>query len=151
MPKQMIRGCLARLALACCLLGVPAYPSVAQEATTAPTCTGCSKSRQATRQAARCRRPAAPKAAARVVNNEGTWAGASSGPCIMTWRWTIHISNGAITGNKTSGNITRSGSGRGVMVVFGKSYRFAGQFRGNSASGTWTGAKCSGGWTGAKS
>lgn len=144
-------GCLARLALACCLLGVPAWPSVAQEATTAPTCTGCSKAGKPPakpRAAAR----AAPKAAARsVVNNEGAWSGTSSGPCIMTWRWTIHISNGTISGNKVSGNITRGGSGRGVMVVFGKSYRFAGQFRGTSASGTWTSAECSGGWTGTKS
>jgi hypothetical protein len=37
------------------------------------------------------------------------------------------------------------------MVVFGKSYRFAGQFRGTSASGTWSSAECSGSWTGARS
>ena len=148
-------GCLARLALACLLLGVP-YPSAAQEATTAPTCTGCSKAGKPAKPRAAApraapRTPARAPAARSVVDNDGTWTGSSSGPCIMTWRWTIQIGNGTISGNRTSGSITRGGAGRGVMVVFGKSYRFAGQFRGTSASGRWTSAECSGSWTGTKS
>jgi len=143
-----------RLGLACFLLAVPAaYPSVAQEATTSPTCTGCSRPPAAQRPAKpHAAAPAKPRAVARpAVNNEGTWTGASVGPCIPKWTWTIEVNNGVISGKNTSGHVARSGAGQGVMVVFDKSYRFRGQFRGTSGSGTWSSAECSGSWTGAKS
>lgn len=150
---RSLRAC-ARLGLACFILAVPAaHPSLAQEATTAPTCTGCSRPPAVKRPAKpHVAAPAKPRAAARpAVNNEGTWSGASVGPCIPRWTWTIEVNGGVISGRNTSGHVARGGAGQGVMVVFGKSYRFRGQFRGTSAGGTWTSESCSGSWTGTRS
>ena len=140
------------------LLAPSVIPSAAEEATTAPTCTGCSRpnvvkhqsrSRGSARSSSRTR--AQPVANRARLDNEGAWAGVSTGPCIMTWRWSIDISNGAISGAKATGQVARNGLAHGAMVVFGKTYKFVGRFNGTAAAGTWKSAECSGGWTAAKS
>ena len=137
-------------AFALCVL-VWAYPAPAQEATTEPTCTGCSRGQKAKRS--KPDRPArAPKAAARsAVNNEGAWTGVSTGPCIVTWRWSLNVGNGAISGRNVTGQVARGGAIRGTMVVFGKSYRFVGHMNGSTGIGTWKSEACSGTWTSTKS
>jgi len=147
----------ACLGLALWALIAPAGPSAAEEATTAPTCTGCSRPGVAKKAKPRKSVRAAPRAAARSagnragVNNDGAWAGVSRGPCIVTWNWAIDVSNGAVSGRKVTGQVARSGTIRGVMVVFSKSYKFTGHMNGATGSGTWTSAECSGSWTATKS
>ena len=139
------------------------HPTAAQEATTAPTCTGCSGSpsvkrqpkpvKPATRQSKPVRqsRSVSKPAARPGIDNEGTWSGVSKGPCILTWRWTVQISNGSLSGEKTAGHVARNGAATGTMVVFGKTYRFFGRFEGRTGGGTWEGPECGGTWTSAKS
>jgi hypothetical protein len=128
-------------------------PSAAEEATTAPTCTGCSRAPAAKHRAKpqRASRAAARPAAKPAVNNDGAWDGVSRGPCIVTWKWTIGVSGGIITGHNTSGSVARGGQTHGSMVVFGKTYRFSGRFNGGTGAGTWKSVECSGSWTATKS
>jgi len=149
----------ACIAIAVWVLGtILVAPSIAEEATTPPTCTGCSgsgvvKHRSKPQRSVR----ASPKAAARAVtnrpaiNNDGSWSGVSTGPCIVTWRWSLDVINGTISGRKTTGQVSRTGSVGGAMVVFGKTYKFSGRFHGSVGSGAWRSAECSGTWTAAKS
>jgi hypothetical protein len=83
---------------------------------------------------------------------DGSWAGVSVGACIGKFGWTLHVSNGVISGNNTTGQITRSGGTNGDMVVMGKHYVFRGVSRASGqASGTWTSPSCSGNWTAVRS
>ena len=83
---------------------------------------------------------------------DGSWAGMSVGPCIGKFGWTLQVSNGVISGNNTTGQITRSGATNGDMVVLGKHYLFRGVSRASGqASGTWTSPNCSGHWTAVRS
>jgi hypothetical protein len=130
-------------------------PSVAQEATTAPTCTGCTPSKAAKpkskpRKPERVSRARAPVTTGRVAS-EGSWRGASTGPCIPTWRWTIGIESGSISGDKTTGRVSSNGQARGAMIVFGTTYNFVGHFGATVGSGTWKSHECSGTWSAAKS
>jgi hypothetical protein len=141
----------------CALTTVATYPAAAEEATTAPTCTGCSGAPAVTRHA-KPPKPSrsAPKVAARpaakpAVNNEGSWSGVSKGPCIVTWRWTIEVANGSISGKNTTGHVARTGAASGTMVVFGKTYKFVGHFNGSTGAGSWKSVECGGTWTSAKS
>lgn len=143
-----------RAALACAPLALvlsgPA-PATAQEATTAPTCTGCSPGAVKRSAKPRAAVRAAPRETARpAVDNEGRWVGVSTGPCIVTWRWRVKISHGTLSGKNATGQVARSGASRGVMTVFGKTYRFSGRFGGATASGTWVGPACSGAWSASK-
>lgn len=149
----MFRTSLSAAIALSALTTFPVHPAAAQEATTAPTCTGCSGSQTVKRQSkphkqSRSTPKAAPKPA---INNEGTWRGVSKGPCIVTWRWTVELSNGSISGKNTTGHVARSGAASGTMVVFGKTYKFFGRFNGSGGSGTWKSAECGGNWTAAKS
>jgi hypothetical protein len=148
-------GAIACVALAL-LATAPGFvqPSTAEEATTAPTCTGCSRAPAVKRQAKPQRaaaRPARREPARAAVNNDGAWSGVSSGPCIPNWKWTLGIGGGAITGHNVSGSVTRTGATRGAMVVFGKTYNFVGHFNGGTGAGTWKSVECSGSWTATKS
>jgi hypothetical protein len=148
---------LACAGAACSILMGLAHPSAAQEATTSPTCTGCARPDVAKRQARPRATPrAAPRtpprsASSRSVSNDGSWAGVSTGPCIPTWRWTLEVGNGAVSGRNTTGQVSRSGAIQGVMVVLGKAYHFTGRMSGTAASGKWVSAACSGVWSAAKS
>jgi len=149
-------GCVALALVATAPVFV--QPSSAEEATTAPTCTGCSRAPAAKHQAKPQRAPRAaarpaPRAAPRAasVNNDGAWSGMSSGPCIPNWKWTLGIGGGAITGHNVSGSVARGGQARGAMVVFGKTYNFIGHFNGGTGAGTWKSAECAGSWTATKS
>jgi hypothetical protein len=155
--KAMLRTSLSLAVALWALTTVAAPPAAAEEATTAPTCTGCSGAPPAKRQA-KPPKPSrsAPKAAARpaakpAVDNEGSWSGISKGPCIVTWRWTIQVSNGSISGKNTTGHVARGGAANGTMVVFGKTYKFVGHFKGSTGSGTWKSLECGGTWTSQKS
>lgn len=153
-PGRSTRTTAACVALALFAMNpIFVQPSVAEEATTSPTCTGCSRAPAAKRHAKpeRAPRAAARPAARAAVNNEGAWSGVSTGPCILTWKWTIGVSGGAITGHKVSGSVARTGAARGAMVVFGKTYNFVGHFNGGSGSGTWKSVECSGSWTATRS
>ena len=146
-PVIVVGRTLALLFAVWCLITVGA---VAQEAGTAPTCTGCGGSNsERTRprdKKVTSERTARPRAE-RAVSNDGAWAGVSTGDCIMTWRWTITVSNGVMTGDAT-GSVSRGGAVRGVMMVHGYRYDFVGHMSGASGSGTWrTTGNCSGGWT----
>jgi hypothetical protein len=155
----LLRHIGACLALACFILIGPAVDrSAAQEATTAPTCTGCSrapvvkrtpKPRAAPRAAPRT--PAGPAAARTAVSADGRWAGVSTGPCIPTWRWTLQVSDGVVSGSGATGQVSRAGAIRGVMKVLGKAYNFVGRMGGTTGSGTWRSVECSGAWTAVRS
>jgi hypothetical protein len=157
------RGYGLACAGAACFILMGLVHSGAQEATTSPTCTGCARPDVAKRQAkpraaprAAPRESSAPRmpsrsAPSRSVNNDGRWAGVSTGPCIPTWRWTLQVGNGAVSGRNTTGQISRSGAMQGVMVVLGKAYRFTGRMSGTAGSGKWVSAECSGVWSAAKS
>lgn len=124
--------------------------ALAQEAGTSPTCTGCSGStseRTTPRdKKVTSERRARPRAE-RAVSNDGAWAGVSTGDCIITWKWTVTVSNGVMTGDAT-GSVSHGGAVRGVMMVHGYRYDFVGHMSGASGSGTWrTTGNCSGGWT----
>lgn len=83
---------------------------------------------------------------------DGSWAGVSVGPCIGKFGWTLQVSSGVISGNNTTGQISRSGATNGDMVVLGKHYLFRGVTRASGqASGTWTSPSCSGSWTAIRS
>jgi hypothetical protein len=136
------------------------HPAAAEEATTAPTCTGCSGSQavktrskppRESRSAPRRTRSAPKPAAKPGINNEGSWSGVSKGPCIVTWRWTVEVTNGSISGKNTTGHVSRTGAASGAMVVFGKTYKFVGRFDGSTGAGTWKSVECGGTWTSAKS
>jgi hypothetical protein len=78
----------------------------------------------------------------------GTWSGLSTGACIPNYSWTVHVSNGMISGNNTSGNISRGGSLRASMIVNAYKYSVVGRANSTQASGTWaTTGNCSGRWT----
>jgi hypothetical protein len=147
----LLRKTGASLALACLVVIGPA-PSVAQEATTAPTCTGCSRTPVVKRTPKpRAAVRAAPRAAAPVaVSADGRWAGVSTGPCIPTWRWTLQVSDGVVSGSGATGQASR-GSIRGVMKVLGRAYHFVGRMGGTTGSGTWRSNECSGAWTAVRS
>ena len=153
-PRRRAGATAACLALAVLAIAPTlVQPSAAEEATTAPTCTGCSRA-PAVKHHAKPQR--APRVAARsparaAVNNDGAWSGMSSGPCIPNWKWTLGISGGAISGHNVSGSVARGGATRGAMVVFGKTYNFVGHFNGGTGAGTWKSVECSGSWTAAKS
>jgi hypothetical protein len=119
--------------------------AVAYEAETAPSCTGCRQSSSERAKPASSGKRTRPAEAA--VHNDGAWEGVSSGPCIMTWNWTIDVSNGRLTGDQTTGTVSRGGAVRGTMVVFSSRYRFVGHMNGRRASGTWRTTECSGNWT----
>ena len=138
---------------ACFILIWSAEHSAAQEATTSPTCTGCARPDAVKRQAKPRAAPKTPprSAASRSVNNDGSWAGVSTGPCIPNWRWTLEVGNGVVSGRNTTGTISRSGAMQGVMTVLGKAYRFTGRMSGTAGSGKWVSAECSGVWSAAKS
>ena len=84
---------------------------------------------------------------------DGSWAGMSVGPCIRQFGWNVQVANGVISGNGTTGQITRSGATNGDMVVLGKHFLFKGVTRASGkASGTWTAPpNCSGTWTAVRS
>jgi hypothetical protein len=90
-----------------------------------------------------------------AIPADGAWTGASAGPCIITWHWNLNVNNGVVTGSgNASGQVTRSGTITGNMVVFGQRYDFTGRMVGTKGSGTWTNLGprgCVGNWTATKS
>ena len=83
---------------------------------------------------------------------DGSWAGMSVGPCIGHFGWNVQVSNGIISGNNTTGRISRGGATNGDMVVMGKHFVFKGTTRANGqASGTWISPNCTGSWTAVRS
>jgi hypothetical protein len=103
--------------------------------------------RRATR-ASRSAEPGGP------VPADGSWDGVSSGPCIISWHWTVTVNNGVLSGSSSSGHVSRSGAIAGNMVVFGRRYDFSGRMVGSKGSGSWVllGPRgCTGQWTATKS
>jgi hypothetical protein len=114
------------------------------------------------------RPPVAPTPVAKSLNRrtreagpsletfDGTWTGASTGPCILRWTWSFSVTNGIMTGeggSNISGRIRPDGATSGKMVVFGTTYDFVGQMGASRVAGTWIKAGdngCSGTWSGTK-
>ena len=147
------------LAAAGLLMMLGGHEVGAEEAGTSPTCTGCDVPTPSPPHIikpsapSKPSRPSAP-AAAPAVNSDGSWTGVSSGHCIITWHWTVQVSRGIMTGEKTSGHVSREGAVNGHMTVFGSTYDFIGKMIGGRGSGTWrqrNDATCSGDWTANKS
>jgi len=87
-----------------------------------------------------------------VVGIDGTWHLSATGKCIPPWNLTWLVSNGAITGSGTNGQISRGGAASGVVDVLGLKFNFIGHFAANSANGTFTGGDgCPGTWSATKS
>jgi hypothetical protein len=125
--------------------------AAAEEAGTAPTCTGCSGSSSESakpigRRTFSGRRNPSTEAALR---NEGAWEVTATGSCIMTWKLTINVSNGTISGSETTGSVSREGVMRGSVLILGTRYNFIGHMSGTVGSGTWrsTSTGCPGPWT----
>lgn len=156
--SKTIRHALQWISIpAALIMMLSCHQATAQEAETAPTCTGCSNSNtpRSSLRGAKPRSAKNPQLRAEtgsLASYNGAWGGVSSGGCIATWNWTIQVSNGIISGNNVSGRVSRAGSASGHMVVLGTTYIFAGHLGSSQASGTWTaGGGCSGRWTAAKS
>jgi len=146
--RVIIYTALAILPLLGCLAPRGA---VAEEAGTAPTCTGCSESSTERTKPIRKRSSSERQTStAAAVRNDGPWQGVSVGPCIMTWTWTINVGNGTLTGDQTRGTVSSAGAVRGTMIVFSSSYVFVGHLNGSRGSGTWHTRECSGTWTAAR-
>ena len=147
------------LAAAGLLMMLAGHEVVAEEAGTAPTCTGCDVPSPS--PPPHIIKPSAPSKPSRPapapgpsVNEDGSWTGVSSGHCIITWHWTVQVAKGVMTGDKTSGHVSREGAVSGHMTVFGSTYDFIGRMVGGRGSGTWrqrNDASCSGEWTASKS
>src|ERR1043165_615918 len=101
-------GLILAVCLALLLAAVGAYPGATQETTTSPSCTGCSRSK-AVKRPPRKAAHAGPREARPAVNNNGSWSAVATGPCIRTWRWSIDVNNGIISGSR----INRTGGGDG--------------------------------------
>jgi hypothetical protein len=157
------RGGLFSLAIAVAIVvAADWHEARAEEAGTAPTCTGCSDSKTSSSREARThhQEPKAPRhrnvSSARnpgggLAGFDGAWAGLSTGHCIPNYNWTIQVGNGVISGG-ASGSVSRGGHVRASMMVNGYRYDVVGQARGSNASGTWsTTGDCSGRWTATKS
>jgi hypothetical protein len=129
------------------------HKSLAEDAETAPTCTGCdsdtpSRGAHSERPRGSKRESLAPKSSS-LASYDGTWSGTTVGPCIVTWSVTLHVNNGIISGNNVSGHISSGGFLSGAMVVFSHTYDFKGRANSSEgqASGTWKSDECSGTWT----
>jgi hypothetical protein len=100
--------------------------------------------------------PAKPMTASLALF-DGTWAGVSTGPCILRWTWSLQASNGVLvgaSGANLTGQVNRSGAATGTMVVLGSHYDFVGHMNESEASGTWVdpGPRgCTGTWVATKS
>lgn len=156
--RVVSRAFRAVLAAAGLLVMCAGYEVVAEEAGTSPTCTGCDGSSQGSPSRPKTFHPkpsaskkAKPVAARALVSSNGSWSGASTGPCIPTWPWTLQVSNGVISGSGTNGHVSPAGVWSGKMVVLGTAYNFVGQTSGSRASGTWKSVECSGRWSANKS
>jgi len=147
------------LAAAGLLVMVAGHAVVAEEAGTSPTCTGCdgpppSPPPHIVKPSVPSKLPRPSAAPGPSVSADGSWTGVSSGHCILTWHWTVQVSKGVMTGDKTSGQVSREGAVSGHMTVFGSTYDFIGHMIGRSGSGSWkqrNDATCSGQWTASKS
>jgi hypothetical protein len=146
------------LAAAGLLMMVAGHEVAAEEAGTAPTCTGCDTPAPSPPHIVKPSVPSKPSrpsaAAVPTVNDDGSWSGVSEGHCILTWHWTVQVSKGVMTGDKTSGHVSGAGAVSGHMTVFGSTYDFVGRMVGGHGSGSWrqrNDATCSGSWTASKS
>src|SRR5262245_46168938 len=123
------------------LMMVAGHEVVAEEAGTSPTCTGCEGPSQGSLHPVKPPAPSKPRRpivkAGPPVNFDGSWSGVSIGPCVLTWRWTIQIRNGVVSGSNASGHVSPAGVISGHMVVFRSTYNFIGQISGSHISGTW--------------
>ena len=129
--------------------------AAAEEAATAPTCTGCSSSKPERSLSPRSRHTESRRAERTASRREpagnsydGNWSGQSTGSCIPNYNWSIHVSNGVISGSQSNGSVTRGGFVRATMTVNGYLYAVTGRASTSTASGTWrTTGNCSGRWT----
>jgi hypothetical protein len=136
--------------------------AAAEEAATAPTCTGCSSSKPEQSLSPRSRRTESRHTESRrgerassrrepggnIAIFDGNWSGTSTGSCIPNYNWSIHVSNGIISGQQSNGSVSRGGFVNAVMTVNGYLYKVVGRANGSAASGTWsTTGNCSGRWT----
>jgi hypothetical protein len=147
---------LSILAAAALLMMVAGHAVVAEEAGTLPTCTGCEGPSPGALHPAKPPAPGKPAkpspAAGPSTNYDGSWSGVSSGACILTWRWTVQVRNGVVSGSSTSGHVSPAGIMSGHMTVFRTTYEFIGKISGSHITGTWKSPdKCTGTWTANKS
>lgn len=141
------------------LVGAPAF---AEAGSTGGTVGKIEKSVSGGREGATRERRAKPHATNRAsverrskVRSEsadGTWAVSATPSCLPAWTLRVSVSDGVISGDGASGQVSRAGAVRGNAVVLGFKFDFVGHFRGRQASGTLVGPNgCPGQWTAIKS
>jgi len=149
---RAFRSTVAAVAL---LMAAAGQPVIAEEAGTVPTCTGCDGPPPAAVHPAKPPapgKPPKPAPAGPTTSYDGSWSGVSVGSCIITWRWTVQVRNGIVSGSSATGRVSAAGIMSGHMTVFRTTYEFVGKISGSHITGTWrTPDKCTGTWTANKS